>query len=384
MSGQQFCTFNTLNQIYEAALSDTFFETVLDVLAELMPQAAIVFLGRDSLHPAGNFLLHRGLLNDAIVPFVAGLSEGNPWLEQQWGEAVGAVYQDEDLVMSDKKISKIKVQQWSIVVGPFVHATGMVVDRQRTRQLVLEIRYPAEAQAKLRRDATTLLKELGPHLVRAAKIMCLTNRNPIDVKLTDDVLELFPFPMIIIDEECQVRCINEQAEILADTMEVFFISADNKFHAIDLDAELEFRSTVQSLSKGHRHNTELFSLPNAEKTNRSFASLTKLGNNVARRKDPKSVYEKHGARLALVVQDTKEPLKLSHRALWNAFKLTNAEAELSSLLLAGCTIGECAHKQGLAKQTLRNHLGSIMKKTETRRQPQLVALLTRLALSAVH
>jgi len=38
----------------------------------------------------------------------------------------------------------------------------------------------------------------------------------------------------------------------------------------------------------------------------------------------------------------------------------------------------------LAKQTLRNHLGSIMKKTETHRQPQLIALLTRLALSTVH
>ena len=384
MTSTQSSTSITLNRLYDSALSDKFFETVLDVLSQLMPQAAIVFFGQDSLHPAGNFLLHRGLVSDAIVPFVAGLAVDNPWLEQQWGEPVGTVYQDDDLVMSTGRITATKTQQWNAVIGQFVHATGMVVNRQRTRQLVLEIRFPATDQVKLRREATELLKELSTHLVRAAKIMCLTDRNPIDAKLTDDVLELFPFPMLILDAECHVRCINEQAEILADRMETFFISAENEFHATDLEAELEFRSIAQRLGRGHRHNTELFSLPDAGKTKRIFLSLTKLGNNGSRRKDPKSAYEKHGARLALVVQDTREPLKLSHRALWNAFKLTNAEAELSSLLLAGCSIGECAHMQGLAKQTLRNHLGSIMKKTETNRQPQLVALLTRLALSTVH
>ncbi|MFT6168568.1 MAG: DNA-binding CsgD family transcriptional regulator [Celeribacter sp.] len=365
-------------------MADTFFETVLDVLSQLLPQAAIVFFGQDSVHPAGNFLLHKGLVTDAVVPFVASLAVDNPWLEQQWGKTIGRIYQDDDLVMSDAQIPATKVHQWNNVIGPFVRATGMVVNRQSTRQLVLEIRFPATDDAKLRREATELLKELSPHIVRAAQIMCLTERNPVVTKLTDDVVELFPFPMLIIDAECQVRCINEQAEILADKIETFFISAENELHAVDLDAELEFRSIVQRLSKGHRHNTELFSLPNAEKTDRIFFSITKLGYNNFRRSDPKSAYEKYGSRLALVVQDTKGPLKLSHRALWNAYKLTNAEAELSSLLLAGCSIGECAHKQGLAKQTLRNHLGSIMKKTETHRQPQLVALLTRLALSTIH
>lgn len=383
MTSTQLATFSTLNQLYESALADTFFETVLDLLSEHLPQTAIVFFGQDSLHPAGNFLLHRGLVTDAIVPFVAGLAVDNPWLEQQWGEPVGSVYQDDDFVVSDARISKTKAEQWKTVIGQFSRATGMVVNRQRTRQLVLEIRFPETNQVKLRRDATALLKELSPLLVCAAKIMCMTDHNLFDAKLTDDVLELFPFPMLILDAECQVRSINEQAEILADKMQTFFISAENEFHAVDLEAEMEFRSVVQRLSTGHRHNTELLSLPDAGKKTRIFLSLTKLGMNASRRKDPKLAYKKHGARLALVVQDTKEPLKLSYRALWNAFKLTNAEAELSALLLEGCSIGECAHKQGLAKQTLRNHLGSIMKKTETNRQPQLVALLTRFALSTV-
>ena len=374
---------NILDQIYDSVLADTFFETVLDILSKLFPTTAVVFFGQDTLHPAGNFLLHRGLVTDAIVPFVAGLAIDNPWLEPQWGERIGDVYQDDELVTPDARITATKAKQWNAIVGSFVHATGMVVNRQRTRQLILEIRFPASEQIKVRREATALLNELSPHLVHAAKIMCRTDRNSVDAKLTDDVLDLFPFPMFILDAEATVRCVNNQAEALADKMETFFISAENEFHAVDLDAEMEFRSILQRLSKEHRHNTELLTLPDAEKTKRVFLSLTKLGHNAPRR-ESKSAYQKNGALLALVVQDTNAPLKLSHRALWNAFKLTNAEAELSTLLLAGCSIGECAHKQGLAKQTLRNHLGSIMKKTKTHRQPQLIAVLTRLALSTVH
>lgn len=384
MKNVQLNLSDLLERIYDSALDDTFFETVLDELARLLTDSAIVFFGQDTLHPAGNFLLHRGLDIDAVVPFVASLAVDNPWLQQKWQRKEGEIYHDDDLTSPQESVKATKAKQWNAVVGPFVFATGMVVNRRRTRQLVLEIRYQKTGQEKSRRRATEILEELGPHLVRAAEIMRLTHRNPVDAKLTDDVLDLFPFPMLIIDSDCHVRCINEHAEVLADRMETHFISAENEFHAIDLEAEMEFRKLVQRLSNGHRHNTELFSLPDSHKANRVFLSLTKLGSAASRRVDPKSAYERHGARLAIVIQDTKEPLKLSHRALWATYKLTNAESELASLLLEGCSIGECAHRQGLAKQTLRNHLGSIMKKTETHRQPQLVALLTRLALSTVH
>ena len=153
---------------------------------------------------------------------------------------------------------------------------------------------------------------------------------------------------------------------------------------VDLEAELELRRVVEQLGNGHLYDEELITLPNAEKNKHVFLFLTKLGKPIQGKLGPGSAYVRQRARFALVIQDTDEPLKLSHHALWSSFKLTNAEAELASLLLEGYSVGECAHRQSLAKQTLRNHLGSIMKKTQTNRQPQLVALLTRLALSTMH
>jgi len=372
-----------LERIYDSALDDTFFETVLDTIHSLFPDAVVLLIGQDTLRTAGNFLLCRGLAMDAITPSVADLAIDNPWLQHLWQRKEGVVYQDDELMPHQELLESKSAKHWLSIFRPMVCATGLVINRRRARQLVLEIRFPEPDHQRMRRNVTSVLEELGPHFVRAAQIMRLNFHHPIDAQLINDILEMFPFPMLIMDADFRVRSINERAEALADSMETFFISADGEFHAVDLDTELELRKIVQQQNNGHRNDDELIPLFNTDKTKRIFLSLTKLGKPVQRQLGPNSIYQKQSARLALVFQDTKEPLKLSHRALWRAFKLTNAEAELASLLLEGCSVGECAHRQHLAKQTLRNHLGSIMKKTQTNRQPQLVALLTRLALSTM-
>lgn len=374
-------TSDTLERIYDSALGSSLFETILDTISKCLPSAAVVLFGQDTVRLAGNFLLHRGLGTNAIVSSTANLAVDNPWFERQWSQREGDVYQDDELLSRDEILDSVDLTAWNATMGAMVRASGMVIHRKGSRQLVLEVRFPEDADAKFRREATEVLEALGPHLVRAAKIMYLNGRFPLNAQMTNDVLELFPFPVLIVDSECRVRSMNERSELLADKMDTFFISADSVFHATNLDAEFEFRNMVKRLGSGVQHSTELFTLPNAEKSSQVFLSLTKLGANSTKRLNSHNVYEKQGARLALVIQDTAESLTLSHSALWSAFKLTNAESELASLLLEGCSIGDCAQKQSLAKQTLRNHLGSIMKKTKTNRQPQLVALLTRLALT---
>lgn len=373
-----------LERIYDSALDDTFFDTVLDTLHRFFPGTAILLIGQDTRHPSGNFMLHRGLNTDAILPSFADMTIDNPWLEKFWQRKEGVLFQDDDPAAQTDGPSSKTAKKWLTVMGSLACATGMVINRRRTRQLVLEIRYPEGDRNRMRREISMLLEELGPHLVRAANIVHLNFHRATDAQLASDVLEMFPFPMLVMDAEYRIQCINERAEAMADKMDTFFISAEGEFHAVDMEAELELRRVVKRLSNGPRHDHELVPLPNADKSDRLFLSLTKLGKPAQRQLGNNSFYEKQSPRLALVIQDTKEPLKLSHRAMWSAFKLTNAEAELASMLLEGCSVGECAHRQDLAKQTLRNHLGSIMRKTETNRQPQLVALLTRLALSTLH
>ena len=63
--------------------------------------------------------------------------------------------------------------------------------------------------------------------------------------------------------------------------------------------------------------------------------------------------------------------------------LLKREAKLAEALLNGSTLAEFAKDREVSKQTLRNQLVGLMRKTGTRRQSELVSLLTRLSLTAL-
>jgi DNA-binding CsgD family transcriptional regulator len=61
-----------------------------------------------------------------------------------------------------------------------------------------------------------------------------------------------------------------------------------------------------------------------------------------------------------------------------AFDLTPSEARLAADLLSGLSVGEAAAKRGRSIATMRTHLASVLAKTGTARQSDLVRLLSRL------
>jgi DNA-binding CsgD family transcriptional regulator len=70
--------------------------------------------------------------------------------------------------------------------------------------------------------------------------------------------------------------------------------------------------------------------------------------------------------------------------LTGAFDLTPSEAILAADLLCGLTVVQVAAKRGRSVATMRTHLASVLAKTETARQSDLVRLLSRLPRIAQH
>jgi DNA-binding CsgD family transcriptional regulator len=87
-----------------------------------------------------------------------------------------------------------------------------------------------------------------------------------------------------------------------------------------------------------------------------------------------------GNRPAIVLQVT-DPLTRTAPdpdLLGEAFGLTRAEAGLAADLLRGLSVGEVAAGSKRSVATVRTHLASVLAKTETARQSELVGLLMRL------
>lgn len=80
----------------------------------------------------------------------------------------------------------------------------------------------------------------------------------------------------------------------------------------------------------------------------------------------------------LLITDPDGVLKDPSHLLKSLFSLTNAEIEVAATLRAGFTLAEIAVVRGVSLETIRSQLKSLLQKTNTRRQSDLIRLLTTL------
>ena len=372
-----------IDLIYEAALADGFYDTVLGIISQNLPECAVLIYGENTTTAKDNFLLHRGLGPDAIRSYPAGLSVQNVLFQAHWRLPEGRVFQDTELVDREVFANSPFYSEWLSQYGPLLCATGFVIGRNGERQTVLEVRYPEFREKQLRKKATVVLEALAPSVARAARIVKLRERHPLEDEYVASLLEVISLPAFIVDPDGRVSNHNTRAEVMSEKQNALFISADQFLHATSPDAEDLLKTLVKRMSTGRKFSSEIIALKKSDGEGSFFVAATLLDNgNSAGHVNCYETSRKSRVRILLTALDEAEPLHLSPEALWQAFRLSRAESQLAIALLEGKTIGECAQMYKVSKQTLRNQLTSVMRKTETHRQPQLVALLTRLAVCA--
>ena len=83
-------------------------------------------------------------------------------------------------------------------------------------------------------------------------------------------------------------------------------------------------------------------------------------------------------RVILLLTDLRAPLRPEATQLCSAFGLTVAEAKLAAKLASGVGIDRAAASLGVRRETARTQLKAVFAKTNTRRQAELAALVSRL------
>lgn len=87
-----------------------------------------------------------------------------------------------------------------------------------------------------------------------------------------------------------------------------------------------------------------------------------------------------GAALLVILIGPEQGPRPSASLLQQVFGLTPSEARLACRLLCGENLAEVAADTGVSLGTLRSHVKALFAKTQTHRQGDLVALLTRVAM----
>jgi DNA-binding CsgD family transcriptional regulator len=96
--------------------------------------------------------------------------------------------------------------------------------------------------------------------------------------------------------------------------------------------------------------------------------------------DPNVRGEIDNAALVLILVDPEDCPEPSDAILQQVFGTTKAEARIANRLLCGESLQEIAEATGVSIGTVRSQMKALFVKTETHRQAELVALLTRLAM----
>ncbi|MDH5444315.1 MAG: helix-turn-helix transcriptional regulator [Gammaproteobacteria bacterium] len=216
-----------------------------------------------------------------------------------------------------------------------------------------------------------LLKLLMPHLNRAFNINQYLTQFRSHATSARNILDRLTTGVILVNQSGQPQYINSQAEYtLSNFSGIKFGPSGIQFPRLSdtnaLQASIKKVSRVNSIggdtltvvNPAYHEAINIIVLPVSEVRNLgldiNMSSIT-----------------------AVLFIDTGEnsDTKISEKVLMDIYKLTRAEARLSAALAGGKTLEKIAENFNLSQQTLRSQLKSCFKKTDTKRQAELVKLL---------
>jgi DNA-binding CsgD family transcriptional regulator len=257
----------------------------------------------------------------------------------------------------------------------------LVLRASRQRRNEIELRFPSRKADQLRPDLTRLMQAVGPDLVLAFRIGELAVKRAASERLTDALLDLLPLPTLLLDRRGALRRSNAQGAALLAQGTAIIAGADGRIHAINRTANTELHAALDARHEkqgGMTGPAAVVTVPDGgDRVLVKVRHLTGAGEHpvdvavdAAPGDEPATI---------LVAQRIGGTLSLPRGLLEGAFALTTKEADLAQSLLNGDSIAAYAMSRRMSKQTLRNQVSGILRKTGTKRQAELIGLLTRLA-----
>lgn len=367
--------------IYEMALGRASWDSILDTISAVLPGCLITASGDDTSRRTNLAFAHRGLQPAAAAAYIGTYASQNPWLDGQARLAPLQLFHDDQLLNRRESRRSNFYKNWLSLQGDYTASTGLVIVREGTRQLTLEARYPEAKEATVREQATNVLGDAAQHLSRAIE---LTRRSRFSAArgYLDSVVADLPFTLFFVDRDMRIHYANEHADALRRRAGAPFTSMDGTLRATDEQTDNLLRQLVGRTSDSHRSATSVLQISRPGDDERYFA----IARAASRGTQPFQLHDAildPGPLTMLVVHGSHEVASLPIEMLWRAFSLTESEARLAEALVNGSTLADFAKIREVSKQTLRNQLVGVMRKTGTRRQSELVSLLTRLALTSM-
>jgi DNA-binding CsgD family transcriptional regulator len=216
-----------------------------------------------------------------------------------------------------------------------------------------------------------ILRPLMPHLRRAAILHGELASMRAQLATFAGHLDRYPHSFLLLDGECRLLYANAAArEIVASRDSLMIRDGRIALHA---SCQRRFQEVISEITKGHGlplrrlearrasggvpHCLLVMNVP-------SFGALP-LGTSQPA--------------VAVLVMNSESAPELDVGILRELFALTPAEARVTGRLVLGRSVEEIAHESGVTIETVRSQVRSILSKTNTGRQGELISLVLRIS-----
>jgi DNA-binding CsgD family transcriptional regulator/PAS domain-containing protein len=222
------------------------------------------------------------------------------------------------------------------------------------------------------RDEIALLKTVLPIFKRSIELGRHVERLDQERQLKSGLVETVPFGVLLVSPEREIRFMNRAAQRMTEAADGLS-AKDSKLRLADPTADLALNKLLRlagAPNEGQLPSGGLLEAPRPSGRHSYCLSVIPCP-------EAAGPAGREGPSVTVLVSDPQAGRTLSPEALIKLFHLTPAEARLAVELASGRTLKETCAQFGISRATANTQLGSIFRKTEVRRQSELVALLNR-------
>ncbi len=295
----------------------------------------------------------------------------NPWLPALCKSEPMRLVHDGEVLDRDRLLRSEFYADWIQPQGDIRCGTGMVLQAGDSGALILSCNYAPRHESQMADDAGRLITKIAPHLHRSLDLTRLAERHL--GRRAADMLDAVGngHASYALDTRSRLIQCDANGEALLRRGDTVVVSRDGRlrFQTSDANRALDDRLASGGIGDG------------------GFVAGTSAGTRVLSRLVPLPIWERPDpvaevvvparAVAVLIVIDPRNMPELTGDNLRRLFDLTRAETFVATGLCDGLTVAEIADLRACSVNTVRNQLRSILAKTDTNRQAELVALIAR-------
>jgi DNA-binding CsgD family transcriptional regulator len=219
---------------------------------------------------------------------------------------------------------------------------------------------------------TSILRSLMPHLRRAAILHGELASMRVKLATFTGHLDRYPQPFLLTDADSRVLYANAAAREVTALRDGLAIETGRAMLMAPA-RHAELREAIGEIAAGRGFPLRRLEVP---RPSRKVSYRLLVMNVPTSGALPLGIGQPAAAVLVVDSDSGKEPDLAILREL---FSLTPAEARVTGRLVLGRSVDEIAHETGTSIETVRSQVRSILSKTGTKRQGELISLVLRMA-----